>query len=86
MRFAVRYSSFMTKTQSSIHVLKHLVLSILTTLALEWEQETRKRCFGPQYIVVLFSQRVSDEYANHIPHPIRKPKYTKVKVRSTQDK
>ena len=28
----------------------------------------------------------SDEYANRIPHPIHKPKYTKVKVPSTQDK
>ena len=27
-----------------------------------------------------------DEYANPIPHPVRKPKYTKVKVSSTQDK
>ncbi len=32
------------------------------------------------------SADIGDEYAYCIPHPVRKPKYTKVKVRSTQDK
>ncbi len=34
----------------------------------------------------LYHPHPYDEYAYCIPHPIRKPKYTKVKVPNTQDK
>ena len=35
---------------------------------------------------LFFSAQANDEYAKRIQHPVRKPKYTKVKVPSTQDK